>query len=178
MLPRLCCPPPTPVMGLSYGEQSLCRVPPSPVHPHEGAPIISGRFRQFYFLPKTRITPMKNALKSRSLFAFYKGHLFLTSTRRYENLRKVPPFLIKSRTFLGLVFDIKWTNFLEKYSYLTNHKKARKENFSSFFRFLPFYTKSKKVDFFYFSLFRLFGGQLSKKAGNQSSDLSSCQKRR
>ena len=33
--------PPTPLMGLSYGEQSLCRVPPSPVHPHEGAPMLS-----------------------------------------------------------------------------------------------------------------------------------------
>ena len=32
---------------------------------------ISGRFRQFYFLQKTRITKMKNALKSRSLFVFY-----------------------------------------------------------------------------------------------------------
>ena len=60
---------------------------------------------------------MKNALKSRSLFVFYtqnkKGHLFLTSTGRYEYLRKVPPFLIKSGKFLGFVFDIKWTNFLE-----------------------------------------------------------------
>ena len=36
-----------------------------------------------------------------------KGHLFLTSTSRYENLTKVPPFLIKSGTFLGFVFDIK-----------------------------------------------------------------------
>ena len=26
--------PPTLLMGLSYGEQSLCRVPPSPFHPH------------------------------------------------------------------------------------------------------------------------------------------------
>ena len=42
-----------------------------------------------------------------------KGHLFLTSTSRYENLAKVPPFLIKSGTYLGFVFDIKWTNFLE-----------------------------------------------------------------
>ena len=42
MLPHLCSPPPpTPLMGLSYGEQSLCRVPPSPVHPHEGAPMPS-----------------------------------------------------------------------------------------------------------------------------------------
>ena len=66
--------------------------------------LISGRFRQFYFLQKTRITKMKNALKSRSLFVFCtqnvkKDILFLTSTRRYENLRKVPPFLIKSGTF-------------------------------------------------------------------------------
>ena len=36
-----------------------------------------------------------------------KDTLFLTSTRRYENLRKVSPFLIKSGTFLGFVFDIK-----------------------------------------------------------------------
>ena len=34
-------PPPTPLMGLRYGEQSLCRVPTSPVHPHEGAPMRS-----------------------------------------------------------------------------------------------------------------------------------------
>ena len=51
MFSRLCSPP-TPVMGLSNGEQSLCRVPPSPVHPtsfpeevavhpHEGAPMRS-----------------------------------------------------------------------------------------------------------------------------------------
>ena len=33
--------PPTPLMGLSYGEQSLCRVPPSPVHLHKGAPMHS-----------------------------------------------------------------------------------------------------------------------------------------
>ena len=31
----------------------------------------------------------------------------LTSTRRYGNLRKVPPFLMKFRVFLGFVFDIK-----------------------------------------------------------------------
>ena len=30
-------PPPAPLMGLSYGEQSLCRVAPLPVHPHEEA---------------------------------------------------------------------------------------------------------------------------------------------
>ena len=30
---------PTPLMGLSYGEQSLCRASPSPVHWHEGAPM-------------------------------------------------------------------------------------------------------------------------------------------
>ena len=36
-----------------------------------------------------------------------KDTLFLTSTRRYENLRKVSPFLVKSGTFLGFVFDIK-----------------------------------------------------------------------
>ena len=38
---------------------------------------------------------------------------FLTFTRRCENLRKVPPFLIKSRIFSGVFFGIKWTNFLE-----------------------------------------------------------------
>ena len=55
---------------------------------------------------------MKNALKSRSLFEFYTRNkkrtpFYLTSTRRYENLRKVSPFLVKSGTFLGFVFDIK-----------------------------------------------------------------------
>ena len=32
---------------------------------------------------------------------------FLTFTRHYENLRKPPPFLMKSRIFLGFVFDTK-----------------------------------------------------------------------
>ena len=73
---------------------------------------------------------------------------FLTFTRRYENLRKVPLFLMKSRIFLGFVFDINWGNFLEYYLYLTNRKKAGKRNFSSFFSFLPLSLKSKKVDFF------------------------------
>ena len=41
MLPRLCSPPPAPLMGLSYGEQSLCGVPPSLVHPHEGAEALA-----------------------------------------------------------------------------------------------------------------------------------------
>ena len=40
MLHRLCYPS-TSLMGLSYVEQSLCRVPPSPVHPHDGAPMRS-----------------------------------------------------------------------------------------------------------------------------------------
>ena len=30
----------------------------------------------------------------------------LTPTRRYGNLRKVPPFLMKCRIFLGFVFDM------------------------------------------------------------------------
>ena len=50
MLPRLCSPP-TPLMGLSYGEQSLCRVPPSPVHPHEGAPML---FHYNFFIFEAR----------------------------------------------------------------------------------------------------------------------------
>ena len=87
-----------------------------------------------------------------------KDTLFLTSTRRYENLRNVSPFVIKSGTFLGFVFDIKWTNFLEQYLYLTYHKKARKENFSRFFSFLPFYKKSEKVDFFIFLCFDFSAG--------------------
>ena len=36
-----------------------------------------------------------------------KGHLFLTSTRRYENLRKVPPFLIKGGTFFRICLRYK-----------------------------------------------------------------------
>ena len=36
-----------------------------------------------------------------------KDTLFLTSTRRYENLRKVPPFLIKSGTFLRICLRYK-----------------------------------------------------------------------
>ena len=36
-----------------------------------------------------------------------KRALFFTFTRRFENLRKVPSFLKKSRIFLGFEFDIK-----------------------------------------------------------------------
>ena len=36
-----------------------------------------------------------------------KNTLFLTFTLPFENLRKVPSFLKKSRIFLGFVFDIK-----------------------------------------------------------------------
>ena len=36
-----------------------------------------------------------------------KDTFFLTFTRCYENLIKVPPSLMKSRIFLGFVFDIK-----------------------------------------------------------------------
>ena len=43
------------------------------------------------------------------------------------------------------------------YLYLTNRKKAGKRHFSSFFEFLPFSSKSKKVDFFPLSLFGHFG---------------------
>ena len=52
MLPRLCSPP-TPLMGLSYGEQSLCRVPPAPVHPHEGAPMRS--YCNFFIFEANRL---------------------------------------------------------------------------------------------------------------------------
>ena len=59
MLPRLCSPP-TPLMGLSYGEQSLCRVPPSPVHPHEGAPMLF-YYNFFIFEAKSLICSLVGA---------------------------------------------------------------------------------------------------------------------
>ena len=59
MLPRLCFPP-TPLMGLSYGEQSLCRVPPSPVHPHEGAPMLF-YYNFFIFEAKSLICSLVGA---------------------------------------------------------------------------------------------------------------------
>ena len=59
MLPRLCSPP-TPLMGLSYGEQSLCRVPPSPVHPHEGAPMLF-YYNVFIFEAKSLICSLVGA---------------------------------------------------------------------------------------------------------------------
>ena len=53
-------PPPTPLMGLSYGEQSLCRVPPSPVHPHEGAPMLF-YYNFFIFEAKSLICSLVGA---------------------------------------------------------------------------------------------------------------------
>ena len=58
-------PPPQPpswgwVMGLSYGEQSLCRVPPSPVHPHEGAPMLF-YYNFFIFEAKSLICSLVGA---------------------------------------------------------------------------------------------------------------------
>ena len=61
MLPRLCSPPPTPLMGLSYGEQSLCRVPPSPVHPHEGALAMLFYYNFFIFEAKSLICSLVGA---------------------------------------------------------------------------------------------------------------------
>ena len=42
-----------------------------------------------------------------------RGAILLVCIGLYGNLRKVPPFLMKSRIFLGFVFDIKRINFLE-----------------------------------------------------------------
>ena len=47
-------------MGLSYGEQSLCRVPPSPVHPHEGAPMLF-YYNVFIFEAKSLICSLVGA---------------------------------------------------------------------------------------------------------------------
>ena len=47
-------------MGLSYGEQSLCRVPPSPVHPHEGAPMLF-YYNFFIFEAKSLICSLVGA---------------------------------------------------------------------------------------------------------------------
>ena len=47
-------------MGLSYGEQSLCRVPPSPVHPHEGAPMLF-YYNSFIFEAKSLICSLVGA---------------------------------------------------------------------------------------------------------------------
>ena len=74
--------------------------------------VISGRFRQFYFLQKNADYENEKCLKIKVFICILhskqkKDTLFLTSTRRYENLRKVSPFLVKSGTFLGFVFDIK-----------------------------------------------------------------------
>ena len=52
-------------------------------------------------MPKNQGDSLYFTLKTKK-----KGYLFLTFTRLYENLRKVPPFLMKSRIFLGFVFDI------------------------------------------------------------------------
>ena len=41
------------------------------------------------------------------------GAKLLVCISLYGNLRKVPPFLMKSGIFLGFVFDIKRINFLE-----------------------------------------------------------------
>ena len=76
-----------------------------------------------------------------------KGNPFLTSSRHYGNLRKVPPFLTKSRIFLGFVFDIKsckvkqlsWVIFISHES-----QKSWKETFLEFFQLFAFFFKVKK----------------------------------
>ena len=76
---------------------------------------ISDWFRQFYFPQKMRITKMKTPLKSRSLFVLdtrNKKRIPFSDSLLWKP-KKVPPFLVKSRTLLGFVFDILWTNFLE-----------------------------------------------------------------
>ena len=64
--------PPTPLMELSYGEQSLCRVLPSPDHPHEGAPMRS--FCNFFIVEaKSLICSLVGAflLLSRGIASFW-----------------------------------------------------------------------------------------------------------
>ena len=57
-------------MGLSYGEQSFCSVPPSPVHPHERAPM---RSCSFIFEAKSLICSLVGAflLLSRGVASFW-----------------------------------------------------------------------------------------------------------
>ena len=78
MLPRLCSPPPPSLMGLGYGEQSLCRVLSSPAHPHEGAPMRS--YCNFFIFEEASFAPLGIVLVP-SLFSFlfcFKYTLFVS----------------------------------------------------------------------------------------------------
>ena len=114
---------------------------------------------------------MKNVLKPRSFFVFYTQNWKKDTFFKFHSLlwkpEKSASFSHKRPDIFSIclrykVNQLSWVIYL----YLPNRKKGERRNFSSFFSFLPFYTTSKKVDFFCLSLFRLFGGQLSNKGGN------------
>ena len=69
--------------------------------------------------------------------------LLWTFTRRYENPKKLPPFFINSQSYLGLLFDIKWTNFLSNInsSLIT---KTLERKFLEFFQHIAFFFKVEK----------------------------------
>ena len=71
---------------------------------------------------------------------------------------KRSPFSYKSRIFLGFFFDMKRTNFLESHIYFTNRKKLERE----ISRVFSLFFKVEKSRLFSFSLFGLFGWQLSR----------------
>ena len=99
-----------------------------------------------------------------------KGNPFLTSSRHYGNLRKVPPFLTKSGIFLGFVFDIKsckvkqlsWVIFISHES-----QKSWKETFLEFFQLFAFFFKVKKKSrrFSSFFIWSLWADSCQIKAG-------------
>ena len=92
-------------------------------------------------------TPKNQDLYLYSILNTEKRNPFLTSSRHYGNLRKVPPFLTKSRIFLGFVFDIKsckvkqlsWVVFISHES-----QKRWKEAFLQFFQLFAFFSKVKE----------------------------------
>ena len=122
---------------------------------------ISGRLRQFYFLQKTRITKMKNALKIKIFICILYSKLkkrkpFFNASRHYGNLRKVPPFSHEKRDIFRIclrykVKQLSWVIFISHGS-----QKSWKETFLEFFRLFAFFFKAKKVEFFPPSLFGMF----------------------
>ena len=114
-------------------------------------------------------TPENQDLYLYSLLKTKKGNTFLTSIRCYGNLRKVPPFLMKSRILLRFCRRYK-VNELSRVIFISHQsQKSWKEKFLEFFQLCAFFFKVKRSrlfsPFFCFK-FGLLSGQLSSKGGN------------
>ena len=95
-----------------------------------------------------------------------KGHPFFNFDPPVWKPEKSAPFSYKKRNIFRICLRYKvnqfsWVTFISHQS-----QKSEKGNFLEFFQLFAFLYKVEKRRLFYLSLFRLFGGQLSKKGGN------------